>query len=182
MKLLREPLFQFLILGAALFGVFALIGNSATTTITISSSKVEELIKGFRYDNKRSPTSQEVDRIIDDYVREEILSREALERGLALEIPTVRRELRQKIEFQTDSAETPVPTDEQLQAYLNSHEQAFRKPDGTLPPLAEVRQSVETSWAGSVQKESRDRAYQKMRGRYNVVVHRPPASLPAEAK
>src|SRR5262249_3917788 len=81
-KLLREPLLHFLLLGAALFVVFGLIGKvTSTEKIIISGEDVQKLIKGFEYDNKRSPTPKEVEKIIADEVRTEILSREAVKEG-----------------------------------------------------------------------------------------------------
>src|SRR5438105_816588 len=78
-KLLREPLLHFLLLGAALFVIFGLIGKvTGTEKVTVTAEDIQKLIKGFEYDNKRSPMPQEVDKLIDDEVRTEILSREAV--------------------------------------------------------------------------------------------------------
>ena len=129
---LREPLLHFLVLGAALFLIFALLGDRAVNRndrIVVSTEQVEALATVFARTWQRSPTAQELSGLVEDHIREEIYYREALAMGLDREDTIVRRRMRQKLEFLTDDvAAIADPTDEQLQGYLEEHREAFRAP------------------------------------------------------
>jgi hypothetical protein len=65
--------------------------------------------------------------LIDDWVREEIATREALALGLDKDDTVIRRRLRQKLEFVSDdSVAQSEPTDADLNAYLQTHPESFR--------------------------------------------------------
>jgi hypothetical protein len=84
-QFLREPLMHFFLLGAALFVAFALVhGRSPErpSQIVVTPGDLEQLIVKFARTWQRPPTPQELDGLIDDYIREEISSREALAMGL----------------------------------------------------------------------------------------------------
>ncbi|HWA07999.1 MAG TPA: hypothetical protein VG838_00890 [Opitutaceae bacterium] len=185
MKLLREPLVHFLLLGGALFGIFALAGRwteQRPDRIVITPGLIENLQLGFARSARRDPTPQELDAVIEDYVREEVLNREAVARGLDRDDPVVRRRLRERMEFLTeDDAEAAAPTDAQLNDFLQQHPESFRR-QGNVPPLAEIRDAVQRAWEAARRKEANDAAYQKMRARYSIVIERPaPGAVPAPA-
>ncbi|MCP3956529.1 MAG: peptidyl-prolyl cis-trans isomerase [bacterium] len=130
MKLLREPLIHFLALGAGLFLLFAIVGDredGESEPITVSAARVELLAQGFARTWQRPPTPQELEGLIEDYVREEIYYRQAVAMGLDRNDTIVRRRMRQKLEFflgdMLDSAE---PTEENLRAYLTEHPEPFQ--------------------------------------------------------
>jgi hypothetical protein len=130
MQLLREPLVHFLLLGAALFGVFAWVDDSGSARaghIVITPGHIEHLTVGFTRTWQRLPTAQELAGLIDDYVREEVLYHEAVAMGLDRNDTIVRRRLRQKLEFLTEeTAETVPPSDAELRTFLQQHPDAFR--------------------------------------------------------
>jgi hypothetical protein len=130
MKLLREPLVHFLLLGAMLFGVFALLGDRGSARaghIVVTAGHIEHLTVSFTRTWQRPPTSQELAGLVEDYIREEVLYREAVTMGLDRDDTIVRRRLRQKLEFLTEeTAETAPPSDEELQTFLQQHADAFR--------------------------------------------------------
>lgn len=132
MKLLREPLVHFLILGAVLFLLFSLVGDpvqSSVDHIVVSPGQITQLTEGWKRTWQRPPTKQELDGLIEDHIREEVYYREALAMGLDRDDTIVRRRLRQKLEFFTDDLLAAVdPTQEQLETYLNEHPDAFRVP------------------------------------------------------
>src|SRR4029450_8049258 len=102
MKLLHEPLVHFLLLGAMLFGVFALVGDRGSaraSQIVVTPGHLEHLTVSFTRTWQRPPTAQELTELIDDYIREEVLYREAVAMGLDRDDTIVRRRLRQKLEF-----------------------------------------------------------------------------------
>jgi PPIC-type PPIASE domain len=131
-KILREPLLHFLVLGAGLFGLFGLVGGPAEQRpdrIVISAAKVENLAELFARTWRRPPTQAEIDGLIADHVKEEILYREALALGLETDDIVIRRRLRQKMEFiSEDIAQQAEPTEAELQAFLAEHADRFRKP------------------------------------------------------
>jgi hypothetical protein len=130
MKLLREPLGHFLLLGAVLFGVFALLGDRGSERaghIVVTPGHLEHLTVSFTRTRQRPPTAQELAGLMDDYIREEVLYREAVAMGLDRDDTIVRRRLRQKLEFLTEeTAETAPPSDAELHAFLQQHPDAFR--------------------------------------------------------
>ncbi len=133
MRLLREPFLHFLLLGAGLFGLFHLANRRDTrdpVAIVVSTGRIEHLTATFIRTWRRPPTPHELQSLIDDDVREEVLYREALALGLDRDDTIVRRRLRQKMEFLAESAAAEVePREEELAAYLGHHADAYRVPD-----------------------------------------------------
>jgi len=179
MKWLREPLVQFLLLGATLFAIFAIWGGPSTAPagqyrIVLAPGMVDNLAVSFQRSENRVPTDKEMDALVADYVREEILNREARALGLDQDDPQIRRQLSGKMEyFLEDSATVPQPTDEQLTTYLQKNAVTFRKPDGTLPTLAEAHDAVLAAWQADQRRQTANAAYEKLRARYTVVVEKP---------
>jgi hypothetical protein len=130
MQLLREPLVHFLLLGAVLFGVFAWVGDRGHERaghIVITPGRLEHLTVSFTRTWQRPPTAPELAGLIEDYIREEVLYREAVAMELDRDDTIVRRRLRQKLEFLTEeTAETVPPSDAELQTFLQQHPDAFR--------------------------------------------------------
>jgi PPIC-type PPIASE domain len=129
--ILREPLLHFLVLGAGLFVLFGLVGEPAgerPDRIVISAAKVENLAELFTRTWRRPPTPAELDGLIEDHVKEEILYREALALGLETDDIVIRRRLRQKMEFISEDTAPVEPTEAELQAFLAEHADRFRKP------------------------------------------------------
>jgi len=82
---LREPLVHFLLLGAGLFLLFSIVGDSddmPTGSIVVSAGKVAQLKEVFTRTWQRPPTEEELDGVIEDHIREEVYYREALAMGL----------------------------------------------------------------------------------------------------
>ena len=129
-RLLREPLLHFLVLGAALFGLFALRGDpkQRTERIVIGAGQVEHLASSFARTWMRPPTPEELDGLVQDYLREEVASREAMAMQLDRDDTIVRRRLRQKLEFLSeDLAALAPPSEQELQDYLREHPDSFRR-------------------------------------------------------
>jgi hypothetical protein len=129
-KLLREPLAHFLALGAVVFLLFHFAFNNGEpeeARIVVTPGKVEQLMTGFSRTWYRAPRQQEFDALVEDYIREEVLYREALAMRLDKDDTIVRRRMRQKLEFLTeDSAAAVPPTDQDLQKWIDEHPEKFR--------------------------------------------------------
>jgi peptidyl-prolyl cis-trans isomerase C len=184
MKLLREPLVHFLALGGLLFVVFAVADHLRETPVPpnriyVSARTMENLEAGFRKNSGRAPDAAEKQRLVDGYVREEVLVREARAMGLDREDPVVRGELRRRVEQQAEqNATVAMPSEAELGAFLSRHAKDFAAADGHVPPLAEIRAAVVERWQGEQRKAAVEAAYQEMRGRYEVVVEPPPGAGP----
>ena len=130
-RFLREPLVHFIVLGAGLFLLYGYVGGAMperADQIVVSESELMRLSEQFRRTWMRAPTRQELAGLAEDFVKEEILYREALALELDKDDLVIRRRLRQKMEFlNADLAQRP-PTDDELQAYLDANSETFRLP------------------------------------------------------
>jgi hypothetical protein len=132
LALLREPLLQFLVLGAALFGLFHFVGHDKAETpasIVVSSDRIANLADGFARTWQRPPSKEELQGLIDDYIRDEIFYREGRVAGLDRDDVIIRRRVRQKMEFFAEDIAGLEPNDEQLTAYLQANPERFRTED-----------------------------------------------------
>ena len=130
-RILKEPLLHFLLLGVGVFLAYGLMSRPSTSgargKIVVTAGQVEHLAAGFTKAWQRPPTDAELKGLIDDWVREEIATREAMALGLDKDDTVIRRRLRQKLEFVSDDIATQAePTDADLSAYLQTHPESFR--------------------------------------------------------
>ena len=131
-RLLREPLLQFLALGAMLFALHGLVGKKsgeAPGKIVVSASRIANLGDSFARTWRRSPSEQELQGMIEDYIRDEVFYREGRAAGLDRDDAIIRRRVRQKMEFFAEEMAVPEPSDEQLAAYLAANPERFRAED-----------------------------------------------------
>ena len=130
MKFFREPLLHFLVLGAAIFVIFHLTRDPSANRadhIVVSSGSVAQLIEGFTRTWQRPPTEQELQGLINDYIKEEVLYREAVSLGLDRDDTIVRRRMSQKLDFLSEDLDRlPDPTQNQLREFLATHPEKFR--------------------------------------------------------
>ena len=130
-RILKDPLLHFLLIGAALFLVFGFFKGSAgneESRIIITGGDIEDLKANFTRTWQRPPTENELQGLIDDRVRDEIAYREALAMGLDQDDAVIRRRLRMKMELLVeDIAGLSSPTDEELTAFLEEHRNSFRQ-------------------------------------------------------
>jgi len=129
-RLLGEPLLHFLLLGAALFLAYGYLSgpSAAPEEIVVGAGKIEHLAETFTRFQQRAPTAAELKEEVDKYVREEIMSREALALGLDQDDSVIRRRLQQKLDFiASDLADAGEPTEDELAAWLAAHPEDFRE-------------------------------------------------------
>lgn len=129
-RILREPLLHFVILGTILFAVHAAVtrsGSEPVQDIVVSRSRIAHLASMFSRSWRREPNPNELKELVNDFVHEEVLYREAKAMGLDNDDPVIRRRLRQKLEFLAENVATQrVPTDEELNRLLQSEPERFR--------------------------------------------------------
>jgi len=128
--LLREPLIHFLLIGAALFFLFEVFETRKEVQgnrIVISNGQIEFLKASFARTRQRVPTGQELQGLIDGFVREEVYYREALSLGMDKDDFVIRRRLGQKFELMSDDlAGIKTPSEEELQAFLQTNQELFK--------------------------------------------------------
>ena len=133
MKILREPLVHFVFIGAAiylLYGVFAEpVPEADDKTIIVSAGEIEWMQTAWQKRWNRPPTTEELTGLIQQYVRETVLYREALTMGLNQHDQVIRRRLAQKLEFLAkDLVALTPPTEDELQVYFAEHKDRYQDP------------------------------------------------------
>jgi peptidyl-prolyl cis-trans isomerase C len=128
-RLVREPLFHFLVAGAAIFAVLSW-GNApddpASRSIHLTRDDQARLSVNFAEVMGRPPTNSELKALIDRWVREEVLYREALRLGLDQGDAVVRKRLAQKMDVIAASAvDTEAPDNGVLEQWLRTHPDRF---------------------------------------------------------
>lgn len=125
----REPLVHFMIGGAALFTFFAWQGepaDPASRTITVTREDRALLALQWEQTMQRPPTDAELDSMVETFLREEVLYREALRLGLDRDDPVVRKRLANKMDYLAASmAETAPVSDATLRQYYADHPERF---------------------------------------------------------
>ena len=133
MKLLREPLVHFMFIGAViylLYGVFAEPAPVADDkTIVVTAGEVEWMQTAWKKRWNRPPTAAEFDGLMQQYIRETVLYREALTMGLNKHDQVIRRRLAQKLEFLArDLVALIPPSEEDLLSYFEEHKERYQQP------------------------------------------------------
>jgi hypothetical protein len=131
---LREPLLHFLLLGLVLFTVYARFddgqgGMQSPQEIVLTEGDMQLLQGVFEAQWQRPPTPAERERLVEDRIQDEVLYREAMALGLDQGDAIVKRRMVQKMQFVTeDLADLPEPTRMELNAWFESHRDAFALP------------------------------------------------------
>jgi hypothetical protein len=134
MKVLREPLIQFFFIGLCIYGAYKFYGvpdeGSENNTIIVNSERIGAFIRGWESRWKRPPTKQELNGLINQFVREDILYREAVAMGLDKDDPVTRRRLAKKLEFLSkDIASLKEPMEGELERYFEDNKEEYKTPD-----------------------------------------------------
>ncbi len=121
----REPLVHFLLAGALIFVFFTWRGEPLdpnSRAILIDRDVQAELSVRFERTLGRSPTDVELDQQIAQYVRDEVLYREALRLGLDQGDAVVRRRLVNKMDLAASvQAEATTPSEATLREWFDAN-------------------------------------------------------------
>lgn len=129
--LVREPLVQFLVLGAVIAVVYAMFQSGPNSVqeevIVIGEGRIDQLSSLFERTWNRPPNAEELENLVDGFVREEILFRAGTALGLVENDVVVRGRIVQKMQFllEPDPLELQ-PSDEELAAHLEANRDFFR--------------------------------------------------------
>jgi hypothetical protein len=130
-KIIREPLVHFVLIGAVVFGLYALLSSAdreeGRDKIIVTEGRVQQLAQVFAKTWQRPPTPEELRGLIDGFIKEEIYHREAIKLGLDRDDTLIRRRMQQKMEFLTEPADEFLSADDvTLQALLDANKAEFR--------------------------------------------------------
>lgn len=131
LPLWRQPLVHFLVAGAAIFALNELRDPpepAGSNRIVVTVAAVERMAGLWQKTWGRPPSEAELQALVRDYIKEEIYYREALRLGLDVNDTVIRRRLRQKMEFMTDTdAEALDPDKATLQAFYEQNADRYSK-------------------------------------------------------
>lgn len=134
MTFVRDPFVHFFLLGCAIFGWFYVLNPTSETPenpkeIKISERVYDVLQTRFEAQMQRPPTEEEALALVNQYIRQEILVREALALGLDQGDGIVRNRMVQKMAFLTESAaQSAVPDDATLKDHIDTYPDRFKSP------------------------------------------------------
>jgi peptidyl-prolyl cis-trans isomerase C len=133
MKLFRDPLVVFLLIGGGIFLLYAKLNpgesseESNPNRIEVTSDIQNMLISEWSERWKRQPTPEEFKALLDEHIKEELLFREATKLGLDQSDTIIRRRLAEKMEFLTaDIANLEEVSDETLNSYYQENANNYR--------------------------------------------------------
>ena len=132
-KWLRDPLTHFLLIGGGLFLLYNLVNDPQAmgdiNRIEITPERLDQLSAGWQSQWRRPPTDEELDGLVKEYVRQEVLYREAVAMGLDQDDTIIKRRLAQKLEFLAEDIAGQVEPDaETLERWYEENADRFLEP------------------------------------------------------
>ena len=132
-KLLREPLFHFLLIGGGLFFLYSFLNPSeeqlGNNIIQIDESDVERLMKAYQQNWSRPPDSTTLKKLLEEEIKAEVFYREALRMQLDHNDEIIRRRLKQKYEFLVkDLADSQQPSEKELKGFYQENPEFYQEP------------------------------------------------------
>ena len=134
-KAAGQPLVQFFVLGAVFYALYAWTAGPAAgendKVIRVTAAEVSRLDAAWRARWSREPTEEELEGLVNDFVREVALYRHAVAMGLDQNDTVIRRMLGRKLQTLTQNlVELSLsPTEQELRTYFDAHTERYRLPD-----------------------------------------------------
>lgn len=124
----REPLLHFIVLGALIFGIDAALHPPLKDdkVVIVTKAMRQSFIENFDEDKSRTPSDEELGKMIESWVASEILYRE----GKALGVDRGDDMIRDRVAFKLqllifDQIHVAQPTEDQLRAWFASNHARF---------------------------------------------------------
>ena len=173
LKLLKDPLLHFLLIGVGLFFLFSQLNSdeepSNTQQIIINKSKLEVLSSIFIEENSIPPTEIEIQELLENAIREEVLSREAITLGLNKDDRVIRHRLAQKMQYLfEDVAMVEEPSDEVLKAYFQENKASLNNEESK--EYSKVKQQLKREWLEKEQQKENKIFYEDLKSRYEIIL------------
>lgn len=128
---LRDPLLHFLLLGALIFVVdWATRADANSARVIVVDAKVRNELKTFFHDGQgRDPTESELKVLVDRWVYNEVMYREALALGLDKGDDMFRSRLELKLRSMLiDNVVVDPPTEDDLRKWLDANRERYTAP------------------------------------------------------
>lgn len=138
MRLIRDPLVHFAVLGIVIFAVYAVLNDgdapqdAATPRIVVDAATQDLLIERFSQVWRRPPTEAEQAALVEDYIEGRVMVREARALGLDQGDSVVEQRLRQKMTFLLSGSGAPSPSEADLRAFYDADPARY----GAAPKIA----------------------------------------------
>ncbi len=165
-RFFREPLIQFLVIGALLFGIYDYTqgerpASAQAKEIRLTLDEIAQLTLLFQSQWRRPPTPQDLERLVENRVQQEILYREALAMGLDRDDEIVKRRMAQKMQFLAeDLAAAREPDPAELTTWFDQRRQTFAQP----PRLSFRHLYFSTDRRGARARADAEKALEKLAG------------------
>lgn len=172
LKLAQDRLVWFIAVGLVLFAIDAIAERQNDKRILVDLPLVEKLVAQWQGQTKRQPTAVELDALIEGYIREEILVREAQSMGLDDDDIIIRRRLAQKVEFFLSENDPPaLPDEAELRQWFEdnrgqydtppnvSWQHVFAADETSAKALLDKLQKDDSDWRALGQPFMLNRAY-----------------------
>jgi hypothetical protein len=129
-RIVREPLVHFLLIGLFLFALYGLVGGrTGDRMIRVDDNVAAALHAQFSKTWQRPPTAEEMNGLVNSYVRDEIFYREGVTLGMDKDDPTIKRRVSQKFATIAEEWESSKPpTDAELEQWLKQHPARYAEP------------------------------------------------------
>jgi hypothetical protein len=130
--MLKNPITHIVFFGLLLALILLIVngppmGREEERRVVITDSDIEQLRISWMRQWQRPPTDAELRGLIERYVREEVLYREALARGFDKDDLVVRRTMQRKMEYLGESqVQREVPDDNEVKAYYALRSEQYR--------------------------------------------------------
>ena len=128
-KFLTEPLLQFLVMGGMLYIFVSFIQHQKeklSKEIVVDGERVALLVRNYKTQTGELPSRDQLNAMIDNYIKEEIFFREAKKMGLDKDDEIIRRRLSQKFDFvRSDLKQIDPPGEQQLREFYKRHTSLF---------------------------------------------------------
>lgn len=128
--LARDRLTWFALLGGFIFFADIVIESTDDSVITIDAPLVAKLAAQWEGQMGRPPGPADLDALVTAHIREEVLVRAAVARGLDQDDPIIRRRLAQKMTFlmADDVSDAPAPSASDLRQFFEANPEMFVRP------------------------------------------------------
>lgn len=130
-NLAKEPIVQFIVLGALLFGLdhLLLVNRDDPRNVLIDDRQINEFIEIFEDGQGRQPSGREINNMVIAWSQNEILYREARRMGLDRGDDMIRNRLLLKIRnVMFNNVVIDQPSEEELQQFFEFNKAAYRIP------------------------------------------------------
>ena len=122
---MKYKIFIFFTVGLILYLIDLALNSYDNKDIHISDQEITSLISAWKSQIGRNPNEDEIARIINNLVEEEILYREAINLGLDKEDRIIKRRMAQKISFLKQESIIDSPSNKDLQEYFNNNKEKY---------------------------------------------------------